>query len=128
MLFATEHVLMCIPVWILSYNISRRNLVIHENFKIHPAEELSTTVAYTMSVVGPIFFTLTAIFQYRLFEKTQKMSQIWSVVNRPYDGEKVVKEIKIHLQPLTSAEDLVESYFVCFWSNVVSYSAIELFP
>ncbi len=131
-LFAIEHIFMCIPVWILSYNIKERNYVLANSFKILPDEDFSTRVAYTIAILGPVMFCIIPFLQYKLFTTFHRSAHPWSRIINTYcykpqskSGKgTVVTEVKLHLQPLYTTDELLESYFVSFWNNVVAQNPV----
>jgi len=130
LLFSVEHILMCIPVWILSYNIQERNYLLEKDFKILPEEHHSTIVASTMSILGPVFFIIIPFLQYRLFTTFHRVAHPWSRIINAYcynpqaekGKDKKVKEVHLQLQPFHMTDELLESYFISFWNNVVAQS------
>jgi len=92
-LFAIEHLVMCIPIWILSYNIYNRNLFLDEFFPQLPEEQWSTTLAYAMSIICPILFLIVPFIQYGLFLVYHKYGHPWSVIfNGQFEEQKDMEE------------------------------------
>ena len=76
-LFVAEHLLMCVPIWILSYNIYQRNIYLDEYFPQLDEEIWSTTLAYTLSTVSPIILIIVPFVQYGLFVLYNKYGHPW---------------------------------------------------
>jgi len=76
-LFAAEHLLMCIPIWILSYNIYYRNIYLDEFFPQLDEEIWSTKLSYILSIAGPVIFLLIPFVQYHLFILYNKYGHPW---------------------------------------------------
>jgi len=80
-LFAMEHIILCVPIWILSYNIYSRNQFLEEFFPQVQEEQWSTLLAYTLSIVCPIVYLLIIPFlQYGLFFLYHKFGHPWSLI------------------------------------------------
>jgi hypothetical protein len=78
MLFSLEHILMCIPIWILNFNINKRNIYLDEFFPRVFEEQRATTVAYTLSIVCPIIFAVAPFLQYGVFILYNKNGHPWA--------------------------------------------------
>jgi hypothetical protein len=64
LLFAIEHLIFCIPIFILSNSIAKRNEFLDENFSPVDEEHQATLTAYSLSVVGPILFIVVPLIQF----------------------------------------------------------------
>jgi len=84
-LFTTEHILMCIPMWILSYSIATRNIYLSKYFSIIEEEMGATNLAYTLSACCPVFFIATSCAQYGLFVLYHKRGHPWSKLLFPVE-------------------------------------------
>ena len=90
-LFTTEHMLMCIPVWILSYSITMRNSYLTKFFPLLEEEWATTKLAYALSALCPIFFILLSCAQYGLFLLYHKHGHPWSKIL--FSNEKSSKKV-----------------------------------
>ena len=80
-LFLLEDLVMCTPIWILSYNIYQRNTYLYkEDFPLLEEEKWSTKLAYTLSFVSPVVFIIFPLIQYGLFILYNKFSHPWSIL------------------------------------------------
>jgi hypothetical protein len=79
-LFAVENLILCIPMFILSSNIGQRNSEMEEFFPQVIEEKVSTRVAYTLSVVFPIFYSVLPFLQYYIFICYNKFGHPWSKI------------------------------------------------
>ncbi len=82
-LFTFEHIMLCIPLWILSYKISLRNNYLDDTFPQVIEEQRSTTLAYWLSVVFPTIYILIPFIQYGLFVIYHKHGHPWSRILNP---------------------------------------------
>ena len=79
-LFAVEHLVLCVPMFILSSNIGRRNSKMENFFPQVMEEKTSTSVAYSLSVFFPIFYCLLPFAQYYIFLAYNKFGHPWSKI------------------------------------------------
>jgi len=79
-LFSLEHILLCVPMWILSYNISQRNIFLDEFFPQVVEEQKATYLANTLSIMCPIVFVIVPFLQYELFVLYNKYGHPWSAI------------------------------------------------
>ena len=76
-LMGLENVLMCTPIWILYYNICKRNVYLDKYFPQLDVEIYSTQLAYKLSIICPIIFTAVPFLQYWLFILYNKFGHPW---------------------------------------------------
>ena len=79
-LFSLEHIMLCIPMWILSYNISKRNIFLDEFFPQVVEEQRATFLANSLSIICPIVYVIVPFFQYGLFVMYNKYGHPWSSI------------------------------------------------
>ena len=107
-LFACEHIILCFPIWILSYNIYKRNLYLDSFFPQVQEEHWSTTLAYSLSVLCPIAYMIVPFFQYGLFLLYHKFGHPWSqIFNAQF--EDVNNEQDIDIDETSFIGNLVEA-------------------
>jgi hypothetical protein len=63
-LFSVENLLCCIPLFILSVNIGKRNSFLTQNFPPIEEENQATITAYSLSIVCPIVYAFAPILQF----------------------------------------------------------------
>jgi len=136
LLFSFEHLFLCFPIFVLSYNITNRNIFLNQFFTILPDEAYSTAVAYTIAVIMPIIFAILPFIQYKLFIMFHQTSKPWSRIFNKHcktvdsiDSEKnlrKVTEVKMNLEVYANQNNIVETYFHNFWSNVVDEKRIKM--
>ena len=81
--FAFEHFMMCIPLWILSFNISTRNEFLNQFFPQVIEEQRATVKAFTLSIVCPILYFLIPFIQFKIFVSYHRFGHPWSrILNR----------------------------------------------
>ena len=111
-LFAAEHLLMCVPIWILSYNIYKRNIYLDEYFPQLDEEIWSTKLAYSLSIISPIIFILVPFAQYGLFILYNKFGHPWGKLLQDdlilqewsKDGQTTLQELMSSNYEATSAD------------------------
>ena len=79
-IFAVENVFLCVPIMMLSFKIYERNQYLDEFFPQLDEEIWSTKLAYSLSVVGPLFFLVIPFFQYWLFLMYNKHWHPWAML------------------------------------------------
>ena len=77
-LFAIEHFLACVPLFILTLNIRERNIFLDEYFPQVVKEQISTKVAHSLSIIFPIFYLTLPFLQYQVFLAYHKYGHPWS--------------------------------------------------
>ncbi len=77
-LFTAEHILMCIPLWILSFNIYKRNIFLDQFFPQVEEEKRATSLAYSLSLVFPLIFLALPLLQYGFFILYHKQGHPWA--------------------------------------------------
>ena len=111
-LFAAEHLLMCVPIWILSYNIYKRNIYLDEYFPQLDEEIWSTKLAYSLSVTSPFIFIFVPFAQYSLFILYNKFGHPWGKLLQDdlilqewsKDGQTTLQELMSSNYEATSAD------------------------
>jgi hypothetical protein len=83
LLFALENVLLCIPMFILSWTIAERNLFLDQYFPQVTEESYSTFFVHTVSAILPFLFICLPFAQYLLFVMYNKFGHPWSKILRP---------------------------------------------
>ena len=82
-LFLFEDLVMCAPIWILSYNIYQRNIYLEqEGFPKVFEERWSTLLAYALATVCPVAFIVFSFLQYKLFCLYNKFCHPWCILLR----------------------------------------------
>ncbi len=120
--FTLEHIFMCIPIWILSYNITIRNIYLNEYFPMLEEELFSTKLAYILSAICPVLFIATSFAQYSLFVMYHRKGHPWSKILFP-DVEKIKWSfivptwIKQNFKNLKKKREK-EDFFKDFWNNI----------
>ena len=66
--FTVEHLLLTGPIFVLAYNISKRDRYLNEYFPPISEEKTSTRIVYSVCLVAPIFFAVLPFLQYVLFK------------------------------------------------------------
>ena len=66
--FTVEHLLLTGPIFVLAYNISKRDRYLNEYFPPISEEKTSTRIVYSVCLVAPIFFAVLPFLQYLLFK------------------------------------------------------------
>jgi hypothetical protein len=112
LLFTVEHILMCIPLWILSYSISVRNQYLAQYFPMLEEEKNATELGYTLSVLCPLVFAAFGYFQFQLFLIYHKHAHPWSEILFPKETKENRKK-----KPTSKAND-VEQSFKLFWRHI----------
>ena len=79
-IFAVENMFLCVPIMMLSFKIYERNQYLDEFFPQLDEEIWSTKLAYSLSVVGPLFFLVIPFFQYWLFLMYNKHWHPWAML------------------------------------------------
>ena len=109
-LFTVEHILMCLPLWILSYGITLRNDYLTQYFPMIEEERNATALAHTLSVVCPFFFAAVGWFQFQLFLAYHKNGHPWA---------KILFAKKTKKKSAQNEDDVAKS-FRLFWKNIES--------
>ena len=76
-LFMIGDLLLCAPIWLLSYNIYNRNVFLYEFFPPNEKEIISTKISYILSFACPIFFIIAPLLQYGLFILYNRFGHPW---------------------------------------------------
>ena len=121
LLFTIEHIIMCIPVAILSYNISQRNEYLMDFFSILPEEKKATTLSYTLATLGPIAFALLPLIQYWLFKMFNKYGHPWRCLLNSKENPLVKKNsvsFAKKMKQLFSRKPTKELEFQQFWKGL----------
>jgi hypothetical protein len=63
-LFTLENLTCCIPLFILSGNIRKRNEYLNQNFPPLYEENQATKIAYSLSIICPIIYIAAPFIQY----------------------------------------------------------------
>jgi hypothetical protein len=78
--FLFEHIVMCFPLWILFFNIKKRNTYLDEFFPQVPEEQKSTYLTKVLSVCCPLAFVLSSLLQYAMFWLYHRFGHPWSLI------------------------------------------------
>jgi hypothetical protein len=128
LLFTIEHILMCIPVVILSINISKRNHYLEEFFSILPEEQNSTTLAYTLASMGPVVFTVMPFIQYWLFRMFHTFGHPWRSLlksnEKPF-GKKTSVSFYKRMKLFFTTKTEEEMVFREFWDGLMNWKFKE---
>jgi len=63
-LFSFQHLICCIPLFILSENIKKRNEYLNKNFPPLFEENQATKIAYSLSIICPIIYMSAPFIQF----------------------------------------------------------------
>ncbi len=83
LLFSLENVLLCIPMFILSWTIAERNFFLDQYFPQVTEESYSTFFVHNVSAILPFLFICLPFAQYLLFVMYNKFGHPWSKILRP---------------------------------------------
>jgi len=78
--FLFENIAMCFPIWILFFNIEKRNQFLDVIFLQVPEEQKSTNLAMLLSVCCPLMFILSSLLQYAMFCLYHRFGHPWQLI------------------------------------------------
>ena len=82
LLFAFEHLLMCIPMWVLAWNVTSRNAFLDDKFPQLPEELVSTANVICLSIVPPIIFVVAPFLQWTILLAYFYFGHPWKTIWR----------------------------------------------
>ena len=111
-LFCIEHIIMTIPLWILSYNIYLRNQYLDEYFPQVMEEKRSTLFAYTLSILCPIVFVILMFLKYQIILLYHRCGHPWSIILKIMENPERYNRIECLARTTHSAFEL-ENEEIC---------------
>ena len=78
LLFIMEHLLMCVPIWILHFQIYERTQYLEKYFPPLEKEIASYNVVAWLTVIMPVFFIISGYLQMFLFKFFYQSAHPWS--------------------------------------------------
>jgi hypothetical protein len=100
-LFTVEHILMCVPMWILSFNIYKRNIFLDNSFPQVLEEKTATSLAYTLAVICPLLYLFIPCLQFEIFNCYNLYGHPWSKLLHP-ENENVERKGETQMEETTS--------------------------
>ena len=93
-LFFIEHIIMTIPLWILTCNIFLRNQYLDRLFPQVIAEQRATFIANTLSLVCPIVHVILLFIKYHIFLLYHRHFHPWSMILKAFENPEAYKRIE----------------------------------
>ena len=115
-LFCTEHIIMTIPIWILSYNIYIRNQYLDVYFPQVIEEQRSTVIACTLSILLPIVYIIIMFVKYQIFVLYHRHGHPWSMILKALGNPEAYNRI-VGLAQTTHSNFEMENDERCELSN-----------
>jgi len=97
-LFTIEHVILCIPMFILSFNIYQRNDYLYNVYPFPPlpSEERATLTAYSLAIISPILFVAIPFLQVNLIHYFNTFNYLFTSRNFSMDSSVFVLVLLIY--------------------------------
>ena len=132
-LFMIGDLLLCAPIWLLSYNIYNRNVFLYEFFPPNEKEIISTKISYILSFACPIFFIIAPLLQYGLFILYNRFGHPWcELLQSNPTGPHVFHTYELEMEDILKTENgaheqlNMDSWDYKFWKGIRKCSVCEI--
>ena len=116
-IFTLEHLVCCIPIFILSVNIAKRNQYLDKYFPQLIEERNATQTAFCLASISPVIFILAPFIQFWLFKIYNLYFHPWAILLNP-QGPQYIKLLKEKLKGIFVHNRDFEDYHHQFWAQV----------